>query len=241
MRIIHRKELHHRQVGSKTKTVVSETRCRGCAYEGKSLRGHISKTTKGCIELYTAKELKWLEKQAKLKQKKQTAQWKKDNKEVANEHEQRRYQKTVAAKKRESSENTNANKLPKSEMEFKCNICEKNFITQYTLYRHVDEVHGDKALPCPQCPKVFKRNDNLRDHLHSLHGTFQEFAITECSQCEKKFTLKSNLDRHISEVHKNIETFSCSKCSSSFSRKENLDRHISVTHEKISNWKCHQC
>ena len=214
-----------------SETVISETECRGCDFQSKiSIRGHLAKTPKGCIKLYSAKELKWLEEQAKSKQKKQTAQWKKQNKEAANEHEKKRYHK-------------NANKLPERKVEFKCNICEKNFMTQYVLYRHLGEVHDSRDIQrwlttCPQCPQSFSRKEILERHVSEVH---ESTASWKCDKCSLNFSRKENLDRHVSDVHENVESWKCDVCTQSFSRKESLLRHKSDVHENIVTSKCDQC
>lgn len=70
-------------------TVISENYCRGCEFEGKSLRGHLKRTKKHCLDLYTEEEINWLEKHAKCIKKEYDAKWKRENKDKANEHEKR--------------------------------------------------------------------------------------------------------------------------------------------------------
>ena len=54
--------------------VISNSPCKGCSFEGKSLRGHLKRTSKDCLSLYSAQELHALEIHAKSIQKEQTLQ-----------------------------------------------------------------------------------------------------------------------------------------------------------------------
>ena len=68
------------------------------------MRGHLAKTTKGCSSFYSEEELILLDKHAKSVHKENTAKWKKDNREAANEHEKWRYHKTPEKEKERKRE-----------------------------------------------------------------------------------------------------------------------------------------
>ena len=63
--------------------------------------GHLKRTKKHCLQLYAEDEIAWLEKKAKSTQREQTAKWKKENKEQANEHERKRYHRSLEKEKGE--------------------------------------------------------------------------------------------------------------------------------------------
>lgn len=53
-------------------------------------------------------------------------------------------------------------KAPK--MEFKCNICEKEFAKLVFLRRH-ESRHGEKKFLCSDCGKGFVRKADLQSHI----------------------------------------------------------------------------
>ena len=78
--------------------VISNSKCKGCSFEGKSLRGHLKRTSKDCLSQYSTEELHALENNAKSIQREQTSQWKKNNREAASAHERRRYHQNTPEK-----------------------------------------------------------------------------------------------------------------------------------------------
>ena len=233
-------------------SVLSETKCRGCDFDKKSLRGHLVRTKKGCSKLYTSQDLNLLEEQAKSLQRKQTAQWRKDNDKSVNESQRRRYKEAEG---------------------LKCNICDKTCANQSNLDRHVKEIHNNESLLCPKCSRAFFRKDKLRDHLVAKHGikhSNSDILTLDCTLCDKKFTnfsnrsrhvyevhfgptpipcpycklgfsRQANLDSHIKDVHNGDKPFSCPECKVCFSRKGNLDNHILEVHKELVKWECNLC
>ena len=125
-----------------------------------------------------------------------------------------------------------------------CNICDKKFVDNHLLNRHISEAHNSEAFLCQQCPKSFRRREYLRDHLHTVHGVRELFSnSTVCSQCNMEFTLLQNLNRHILEVHNDSAPFYCTTCKFSLARKEHLDRHILMCMNKLQiiTWRCKLC
>ena len=46
----------------------------------------------------------------------------------------------------------------------KCNICEKKFATRLKRDRHMNEVHGNERVKCPDCEKTFSREEYMERH-----------------------------------------------------------------------------
>ncbi|GFT43821.1 uncharacterized protein TNCV_2547781 [Trichonephila clavipes] len=77
---------------------------------------------------------------------------------------------------------------------YTCNICGKNFVTNYVLKRHTLQVHEKNAvLQCADCSKKFVRERDLKRHRDSVHSTEK---IT-CKFCYTSFTRKDNLLKHL--------------------------------------------
>ena len=234
------KEVSPNKSSSKESIWGSEDKCRGCDFNKKSLRGHLARTSKDCKSFYSKEELIALEEKAKAIEKEQRAQWKKDHREAANEHERRRYHKSDMTQE----------KGEKCKTDFICNICDKKLASKSNLDRHVDEVHSQASLQCPHCPKVFFRNYHLIDHVDSAHkersgGTstgYQHHRPTECSDCKIKFTRAESKDRHYAEQHSSISLrLTCKICEKEFSRQENLNTHISAAHAGFKGFTCPKC
>lgn len=119
--------------------------------------------------------------------------------------------------------------------DFKCDICDKLFIQQNSLDRHVSIEHpdGDNYV-CYDCKKGFKAKEQLIEHtrVHLLKSV-------KCDDCGREFSRKYHLDRHIGQtgcmgVPKQV--YECWVCSKSFTRKDNLAEHLKA-HAGIMNRK----
>lgn len=82
-----------------------------------------------------------------------------------------------------------------------CLVCKKQFSNKSNLLRHAKAQHGTQQFPCPEpgCGRMFKRNDELRQHVQSAHKSWRGY---ECPLCKHAFTTPSNLRRHAKHVHR---------------------------------------
>ena len=229
---------------------ITQEFCKGCAWTGKSLRGHLVRTKSPCKDLYNMQELK---EQAHEVRRRHKDHWENVNREERLERKRQQSQGTTGASPQKrtikvsavtSSEATETQEgspgasgstwtqgspiLQPEKEELKCNICDKTFVSTFVLDRHIIEIHDPNPIPCPKCPKSFLRKDNLRDHLDSVHDIREPDSLInmQCPHCDKKFTQMPHWHRHISEVHKKAKPFPCPECPEDFSREENLRTHI---------------
>ncbi|XP_034107622.1 zinc finger protein 786-like [Drosophila albomicans] len=75
-----------------------------------------------------------------------------------------------------------------------CPVCSKEFLLDQQLKQHMHHMHGEEnRFPCPHCPKAFKRNGNLQSHMRT-HSVERPFG---CPHCEKTFNHPANLEMHL--------------------------------------------
>ena len=76
---------------------------------------------------------------------------------------------------------------------YTCNICEKEFTTQYNLNTHMKLHSGTGNIyQCDSCCSNFKHKSDLKKH-QSIHSDATSFI---CDFCEMSFKFKNSLKRH---------------------------------------------
>ena len=72
--------------------------------------------------------------------------------------------------------------------EYQCNICQKNFIIQSLVTKHVKNVHEKKRYhKCELCGKAFTKAGHLKTHINSVHNGQKYY---KCNSCENSFILE---------------------------------------------------
>uniref|UniRef100_A0A8D8GU99 Zinc finger protein 28 homolog n=1 Tax=Culex pipiens TaxID=7175 RepID=A0A8D8GU99_CULPI len=133
---------------------------------------------------------------------------------------------------------------------YRCDVCQKLFAEQRSLYRHVKSVHNKsqkkrdpnlprEAVDCPVCSKsVYK--DGLKTHLR-----YHKYLTTErykCDECSKVFSNKAGLAAHklrracappgsVVQLHDERKPYTCAECDKSFFKQTYLNTHIKRIHE----------
>lgn len=150
--------------------------------------------------------------------------------------------------------------------EIKCEKCNKIFVSDDKLQRHVKIAHQkpQKLFQCLVCSKQFNTNRVLRNHYNHKHSDQRKYHCDLCQKsfktdsglyahrkthadsydyscqiCLKKFKFKVHLSRHLT-MHSQEKNFFCRFCSKSFGVKDNLNKHLK-THYKLFEFKCHIC
>ena len=108
----------------------------------------------------------------------------------------------------------------------KCNSCEKAFVHQYELNKHMFKHMSENLFACEMCGVSFKRRDALSKHKAICPKL--ERVVLKCRLCDdKKFTSEKTLNLHLNTVHGSLQ-FPCHHCGKMFSRKDGLKRHLKV-------------
>uniref|UniRef100_A0A1B0GKU3 C2H2-type domain-containing protein n=2 Tax=Lutzomyia longipalpis TaxID=7200 RepID=A0A1B0GKU3_LUTLO len=116
-----------------------------------------------------------------------------------------------------------------SQIKFTCEQCGKAVLTKTSLERHMLVRHSTaRDLKCPQCPKTFKLNYALKEHM-VVHSDQKPFS---CQVCKKKFKRKSHCLRHC-DKHNTGGPKECSYCAKSFKHTDSLRAHFSQQHRGL--------
>ena len=74
-----------------------------------------------------------------------------------------------------------------------CSICDKEFSTQGSLNRHINDVHEEKtAFKCPDCPLMFARRDTLDKHVNSAKANWKLHGVALKCYCGNVFNFPSH-------------------------------------------------
>ena len=137
----------------------------------------------------------------------------------------------------------------KGRTKFDCNVCAKEFPSDFHLKVHVENIHHkkNKSSMCPICGKWYTK---LHNHLASMHSTETPFA---CKSCPKRFKLQCLLNVHVRKEHTNeqtrtyknlqeitIKTYKCNLCEKCFKTKYLLETHL-LKHSGKKPFACEIC
>uniref|UniRef100_A0A182J1J3 C2H2-type domain-containing protein n=1 Tax=Anopheles atroparvus TaxID=41427 RepID=A0A182J1J3_ANOAO len=86
------------------------------------------------------------------------------------------------------------------ERPFKCEVCDKRFLTGSVYYQHRLIHRGERRYACPHCDKCFYRADALKNH-QRIHTGEKPFA---CDVCKRKFRQRGDREKHVRVKHMKI-------------------------------------
>lgn len=118
---------------------------------------------------------------------------------------------------------------------FKCDACDKPYISQKNLEKHIQLYHIDNH--CKYCNKEYGSRSNLLRHIQRSHGK-QKHRNVPCDQCGKMFYTKWQLNVHMN-LHKN-KKHQCTHCNYCTVYPQALKTHIKI-HMKEYSCICDWC
>ncbi|XP_043923561.1 zinc finger protein 729-like [Protopterus annectens] len=121
-----------------------------------------------------------------------------------------------------------------TETSYKCEECEKYFISPGALESH-QRRHLEGPYECKKCDKVFINSSHLRVH-QRLHTGEKPYV---CHVCGKSFSQQPHLIVHV-RTHTGEKPYKCEKCKKGFSQKSHLRTHFQI-HIGDKPYKCGIC
>jgi len=106
------------------------------------------------------------------------------------------------------------------ERQFICHVCDKIFISSFSLKRHafIHTVH--RQFTCQICNKTFVNASYLRRH-ELIHSNVRRYIFQSCDKC---FTTSSIRHQH-ELIHKDECTYVCKTCNKRFKQANGLYQH----------------
>lgn len=123
-------------------------------------------------------------------------------------------------------------------VQVQCEICGLSLLRAH-LSRHM-VTHNDPHMTCPYppCTKKFRREQNLKMHVKSVHDRKESDREFVCETCGRKYLTQGLLNRHVKERH--IKPYACHLCPKTFSTVFTVNEHLRAAHTN-EKFKCKWC
>lgn len=132
-------------------------------------------------------------------------------------------------------------KHDKSSYKIKCEICDKKFLLDFDLKRHLMSHNSTKNFSCNKCRKKFKTIRSLEQHRTLLHSdTPRSEKSFQCFYCDRMYFHKRHLGYHMRK-HTGENNYHCDKCDLNFHYKEKFMWHKVRVHDESAPFFCQKC
>jgi uncharacterized Zn-finger protein len=119
--------------------------------------------------------------------------------------------------------------------QFKCEKCEKTFLTKHGLNQH-EKAH-ENPFECDKCGKGFSWKQQMKQHLQ-IHLNVKAF---QCNICDVKYSSNHSLQTHLRIKHGiGNKEFKCSECSFKSANYMEVKLHRSKVHQNLHCKVCGQ-
>lgn len=117
-----------------------------------------------------------------------------------------------------------------------CPICGK-LVGQ--LVKHMPVHSKTKRHACPHCPKRFRHESTLKQHVNAIHLRLKQYHCP-FEGCKEGFADRSSLRYHITAKHRNARDYVCPVCGKAYHSSSGLHQHLRLAHEQ-RNFGCQKC
>jgi len=107
--------------------------------------------------------------------------------------------------------------------DFKCKVCDKEFLCSSNLNSHL-RTHTQEKYECNLCPASYSRKNNLKKHSATHDPNYKAERKFKCDECDRGFCSKQYLEIH-SNLHSSIKEYTYAECGKVFLSTRNLKRH----------------
>ncbi|XP_013138097.1 PREDICTED: zinc finger protein 585A-like [Papilio polytes] len=117
-----------------------------------------------------------------------------------------------------------------SERTYECKECKKKFASKVYWRKHWEFYHLQKSqFKCEICNKLFISDWRLKNHRQTQHGVTRNRNHT-CNICGKKFYTQSTLRGH-QLTHSEERSYMCEDCGDTFKQRPALYTHSRLVHK----------
>ncbi|CAB3228622.1 unnamed protein product [Arctia plantaginis] len=106
------------------------------------------------------------------------------------------------------------------ELEYACEICDKQFKKKNQLSAHMYQHTGVKAFSCDQCQETF-----VSLYLKKRHMRYHKVYL--CHECKVEYNHWSKYQQHLKAEHQNDE-YICDECGRAFKQRCHIVRHVKI-------------
>ena len=113
---------------------------------------------------------------------------------------------------------------------FECTLCSYFAYTRPNLIEHTKKKHNvTDFIQCPRCPKQFKTNNQISDHLRIVHPKYKYL----CPYCHYTSASKSAVHKHVISMHTHTELqpYRCAYCTYTHIHAGSVHAHCKIKHK----------